>query len=41
MSFLKENWPWIVFPIALLAVAVAVILLMSDGAADQQHYPTR
>lgn len=41
MSFLKQNWPWIVVPIALLAVAVAVVLMMSDGPADNMHYPTR
>jgi hypothetical protein len=29
-AFLKENWIWIVAPIALVAIFVVVILTMSD-----------
>jgi len=41
MGFLKQNWPWIVVPILLLALAVAVIVMMGDGAVDNQSYPMR
>ena len=41
MSFVRQNWPWIVVPIVLLAVAVAVILMMSEGPVDKHVYPTR
>ena len=29
-DFLKENWIWIVAPIALVAIGVIVILTMSN-----------
>lgn len=41
MSFLKQNWPWIVVPLVLFAVAVYVILASADPALDPNTYPTR
>ncbi len=41
MSFLKQNWPWIVVPIALFALGIYVILSSADPAMDSNRYPTR
>lgn len=35
-NFLKQNWIWIVAPIVVVAIAVAILLMTteSDPAAD-------
>ena len=30
-EFLKENWIWIVAPIAVVVIAVVVILVVAEG----------
>jgi hypothetical protein len=41
-DFLKENWIWIVAPIALVAIGVIVILTMSsDDPAAAFTYTLR
>lgn len=37
MQFLKENWPWIVFPIVLFAAAVAALVIFGGGDPLDQH----
>ena len=31
MSFLKEYWPWIVVPMALVFCALGILLFLSGG----------
>ena len=30
-NFLKENWIWIVAPVAVVVIAVVALLLMTEG----------
>ena len=31
MRFLRENWVWIAAPVALAVIAVAALLLLTEG----------
>lgn len=33
-SFLKENWPYIVLPILIVAVLLGVVLMMAEGDSE-------
>jgi len=38
-SFLRENWLWIVTPMVLILVAVAVLIVLEGTGPDSQfHY---
>jgi len=38
-SFLKENWIWIVAPLALILLGVAALILFGEKMADSEfHY---
>ena len=38
-SFFRENWLWIVTPLVLILIAVAVLIMMADGNQDDRfHY---
>ena len=42
MRFLKENWVWILAPIALFALVALYLYLSADsGFADHGVYDTR
>jgi len=38
MSFLKENWPWIVVPAAIFLVLIAVLLFMGGEGSSPFIY---
>ncbi|MFT5052174.1 MAG: nitrogen fixation-related uncharacterized protein [Chlamydiales bacterium] len=35
-SFLRENWPYIVIPIALALIGVAILVYLSGGDSETQ-----
>lgn len=40
MKFLRENWPWIVIPIVLVAIAAFLVLNGLSGEPDDAFtYP--
>jgi ABC-type dipeptide/oligopeptide/nickel transport system permease subunit len=38
MSFLKENWPWIVVPAAIFLILVVVLLFMGGEGTSPFMY---